>query len=119
MDPFPEEVSDIVDDGTPGEWSLTYLLFLRDMETGHDYTFTTSTNGGRRAVTTLSSAIMNKRRITPNAVPLVRLDAGGFKSQSYGMVPCPQFTIVGWVDLEGKPLSTGSLEVELNNSIPF
>jgi hypothetical protein len=119
VDPFPEEVSDIVDDGSPGEWSLAYLLFLQDLETGYSYTFSTATNGGRRAVTSLSSAIRNKRRIVPGAVPLIRLDAGGFKTQSYGMVPCPQFTIVGWVDNGGKTLSAAPLSVELNDSIPF
>jgi len=116
---FPEEVTDIDDDGVEGEWALTLFLYLRDLDNGHDYTFLTSSNGGRRAVTSLSSAILNKRRITPGAVPVVRLDPGSFKTQSFGVVARPEFTITGWVDPGGQKLKAAPLRVELDDEIEF
>src|SRR5262245_10305354 len=54
--PFPLSVEDIKDDGSVlGEWKLARLLYLRDLKTGRDFTFYSSTEGGRRALNTLAA----------------------------------------------------------------
>jgi hypothetical protein len=128
---FPQDAEEIADDDGGGEWQLASLLYLRDLNTGADYTFTTSSNGGRRAVAILAGQIGNMRFIQPGAFPIVRLDSGTFRSRQFGEISCPQFTVTGWVDADGRPLTRSSppdtapalspppLQAELDDEIPF
>jgi hypothetical protein len=55
---FPRSVDEIEDlDGGPGEWQLTEFLYLRDLETGRDCTFTASSFGSGRTVETFGAWI--------------------------------------------------------------
>ena len=76
-------------------WRDTRYLHLIDPNTGSDYTFTTDSYGGRRAVGDLKSQIANVRSAHPAAVPLVEL-AGTMMKTRFGQKPRPDFKIVGW-----------------------
>src|SRR5262249_51700600 len=100
---FPASVEQIKDDGTPGEWQRTQVVYFRDLQWGHDYSFFTSSWGGIRAVETLARQTINMRYLRPGALPLVELKSGRFRSKQYGDIPCPVFNVVGWVNDKGEP----------------
>jgi hypothetical protein len=100
---FPEEVDEIEDNGEPGEWQLSSLLYLQDLDSGADYTFSSSSFGGRRAVAQLNWQITNKRSMFPGVLPLVKLSATKFRSRDYGEIDRPEFVIVRWVGPDGEP----------------
>jgi hypothetical protein len=112
---FPADVSRIEDDGTPGQWQRTWIVYFRDLQWGHDYTFFTSSFGGSRAVGNLVRQTVNMRYLRPGALPVVRLDAGSFRSAQFGEVQCPTFTVISWVDHEGRPYPTGEQPALLNS----
>jgi hypothetical protein len=102
--PLPTSADEIEDFGDePGEWQLTSCLYLREMDDGRDYTFVTSSYGGRRAVGDLAGQSRNIRWSRPGALPMVRLDTGSFRSKQYGDVPSKRFTVLGWVTHDGQP----------------
>jgi len=112
------------------EWSLASYLYLRDFNDGNDYTFTTRSNGGTRAVDTLCRQIKNIRLGKPGAYPLVRLDSGkkDYSRLGYGLVDVPIFADVRWVTSAGEPYPTvtpataqlGRQQVnDLDDEIPF
>ena len=76
---------------------------MRDLDDGRDYSFVTTSFGGRRAVEQLCAQIANMRWQRPGAVPLVRLDTGSFQSKTYGKIASPSFTVTGWVTADGQP----------------
>jgi hypothetical protein len=95
---FPPSVEKIDDpDGGPGEWQLTAFLYLRDLEYGHDYTFTASSFGGRRAVDNLVRQTRNMRYLRLGCLPVVKLVASSFRSAKYGVIDCPVFPVERWI----------------------
>jgi hypothetical protein len=131
--PFREDLGDLDEarwelglDGNPSDpWRDSRNLYLIDEVTGEEWTFTTSTAGGRRAVSELTRQIQNIRHGGhPRACPRVRLDSEKFKSK-YGPRPRPKFTVTGWIGCE-KPaqetprLTQASRVAELiDDEIPF
>jgi hypothetical protein len=109
-------------DGKPNDpWSNQRYLYLVDPVTGSDYTFVTSSWGGRAAVEQLARQVFIKRSSAPGAIAIVQLNTGHKRSRTYGNVPCPRFDIVGWVG-EGEPQRTPArpaLTRELDDEIPF
>jgi hypothetical protein len=103
---FPEEVDEIEDDGEPGEWALSSLLYLRDLDTGADFTFVTPSASGRRSVGQLSRQITNQRMMFPTVMPVVRLTAAKFRSRHFGEIDKPEFVVIGWVAPDGERLDT-------------
>jgi hypothetical protein len=104
---FPRSLDEIDDvDGGPGEWQLTAFLYLRNLKSGGDFTLTASSFGGRRAVETLVKQVRNMRYLHPGCLPIVRLDAGTFRSQTYGEIQCPKLTVIRWINSAGEPLTT-------------
>ena len=82
--------------GKADPWHDTRYVRLVDPVTGASFTFITDSYGGRRAVGNLKSSIMNVRMAHPNALPVVRLATGTFKSPTYGPRKRPDFVIVDW-----------------------
>lgn len=102
--------------GQPSDpWSNQRYLYLIDAESGAEYTFVTSSWGGRAAVETLVRQVYIKRAQMPGAVATVRLTVGYRRSPQYGNVPAPKFDVVGWSG--GEPARPGA--VELDDEIPF
>ena len=106
-------------DGTPADpWSNQRYLYLIDPESGAEYTFITSSWGGRAAVETLARQVYVKRGSLPGAVATVRLDVGYKRSQRYGNVPAPKFEVVGW-NGQAEPEPVSARVVDLDDDIPF
>lgn len=109
-------------DGNPSDpWRDSRNLFLIDPKTGAEFTFATSSWGGRSAIEDLSRQIANVRSAYPSAAPLVKLGVEKMKTR-FGLKPKPVFEIVSWKGAEGpaqKPTPVKNLAAELNDDLPF
>jgi hypothetical protein len=125
---FPMAGRDELGDTDEDEWPLKYgepadpwsnqrYLYLIDLESGAEYTFITSSWGGRAAVEALARQVHVKRSQMPGAIATVRLTVGYRRSQQYGDVPAPKFDVVGWSGGTGEAARPGA--VELDDEIPF
>jgi hypothetical protein len=87
------------EEGPGGEpqdpWRNTRLVYLVDPKTAEAYTFSTSSWGGRGAVTDLGDQITRMRTVHADAVPIVELRAAEMPTK-YGRKSKPVFKIVGW-----------------------
>jgi hypothetical protein len=105
-------------DGKPADpWVLQQLLYLVDARTGAEYTFTTSSWGGRAAVDRLVHQVATKQRTHPDAMPTIKLEIGYKKSVKYGAIPAPVFTVISWSGERGDKVVP--LSRELDDAIPF
>ena len=103
-EPFPLDAEDIADDGSLGEWQYVAQLFLRDLDDCRDFEFSTSSQGGCRAIEELKSQTRKMRRRKTGALPVVRLDSSTFYSKRHRTdVVKPLLTVVSWVDADGNP----------------
>jgi hypothetical protein len=99
---------------------------LQRCDTKELFTYSTQSKTGRRAVGNLLRHYNRMRRSTPDDVPVVRLQAGGFqhKDDRIGWVPTPMFVVVGHAprDDAAKPelpppdTSPGG---DMNDVVPF
>src|SRR5262249_9190263 len=106
--PDREELShtdeDEWEEGPSGEpqdpWRNTRLVYLIDPQTAEAFTFSTSSWGGRAAVTDLGDQISRMRTVHPDAVPIVELRAAEMPTK-YGRKSKPIFKVVGWKSASG------------------
>jgi hypothetical protein len=77
-------------------WADTRYALLVDPKSVAEFTFTTSTIGGRQAVADLAGAVARMRTVRPGAAPLVAL-SGLEMPTRYGKKSKPYFKIVDWV----------------------
>ena len=82
--------------GKSDPYTEVWVLFFARPDTGSESTFITPTAGGFMAVEILVEEIRKKRRRSPDAYPVVRLEDTTFKTR-YGVKKRPHFAIVGWV----------------------
>src|SRR5262249_24572648 len=83
-------------DGKPKDpWQNTRFVHLVDPITDEEYTFSTSTWGGRGAVTDLADQIQRERYARPGVVPVVELRAAPMLTR-FGRKSRPLFKIVDW-----------------------
>jgi hypothetical protein len=80
-------------------WQETNYLPLKDPKDGELYTFSTSSTGGRGAISKLCKDYGTKRRMHPNQFPIVALNVDSYKHKdtTLGRIKVPEFKIVGWV----------------------
>jgi len=96
------------DGKTPRDpWQSTRLVYLVDPDTAEAFTFSTSSFGGREAVTDLAGAISRMRSAHPNALPVVSLEAAAMPTK-YGRKSKPLFKVVGW-----KAIGSGVWDAQL------
>jgi hypothetical protein len=76
-------------------WQNTRLVYFAHPVSAAMYTFSTSSGGGRSAVSALAGAIKRMRTAHPNAVPVVELRAEEMRTK-FGLKSKPAFDIVGW-----------------------
>lgn len=104
-------------DGEPADpWANQRYLYLINPANGRDFTFITSSWGGRGAVEGLVRQVGNKRRYTPGALARVKLETVFRQSLKYGAIPGPKFTIVGWDGVDGSVAAERALP---DDEIPF
>ena len=111
-------------------WSLQYYLPLENTESGEVFIFTTSSIGGRRAVSELCNAYAKRKLNGRDGQPIVRLATAEMNTKNYGKVPRPAFQIVGWDDSTSAThkISEAAIPVQpekaaanadINDEIPF
>jgi hypothetical protein len=113
-------------DGTPrNPWQNTRFVYLLDPITVEQFTFSTSSGGGRSAVTNLADQIKRMRELGhPDAMPIVELSAEPMKTK-FGQKSKPVFKIVKWHgggngnDRGSKEIAPPSLKEEMADEIPF
>jgi hypothetical protein len=122
-------------DGKPQDpWKNTRLVYLVHPVSAAAYTFSTSSGGGRSAVSELGGAIRRMRAAHPNAVPVVELRAEEMPTK-HGRKSKPKFEIVDWkvtdttetVPVERQLTAadddfgsgSGNVDRNLNDEIPF
>ena len=84
--------------GEPADpWQHQMNLVLQETTTAEIFTFSTTSDTGRRAVGNLLRHYERLRRKDNNLYPVVRLKTGGFqhKDPRVGWVPVPTFVVVG------------------------
>lgn len=82
--------------GTPRDpWVNTRLVYFVHPVSAAIYTFSTSSGGGRSAVSALAGAIKRMRSVNSTAVPIVKL-GGEEMPTKFGLKSKPKFEIVGW-----------------------
>jgi hypothetical protein len=84
------------DDKPSDPWRDTRLVLMVDQKTATQYSFTTDSAGGRRAVRELKNQIALVREEHPTARPIVEMVTGSMPSKKYGKVPAPEFKVLDW-----------------------
>jgi hypothetical protein len=83
-------------DGEPKDpWQNTRLVYLVDPQTAEAFTFSTSSWGGRGAVTDLGDQIARMRTAHRDAVPIVELRSAEMPTK-FGRKSKPVFKVVAW-----------------------
>jgi hypothetical protein len=84
-------------DGKPADpWQLQHLLPFENLTSGEVVIFTTSSMGGRSAVSELATTYARRKQKGQNGQPIVQLAAGEMKTRNFGAVARPVFEVVGW-----------------------
>jgi hypothetical protein len=89
-----------IEDGRPKDpWVEQSMFPLEDTESGELFVFTTSSVGGRIAISDLAKEWTRRlKRQKSRACPIVTLASVDMKTAKYGAVARPHFRIVGWDD---------------------
>jgi hypothetical protein len=112
-------------------WVDSRYLYLANAHDGAEYTFVTSSAGGRKAIGDLKGQIANIRYAHPTAIPVVKLDVEKWKTR-FGLKPKPLFRVLDWKRAGGnepiKQIAPTKLEAfaddapayeDMNDEIPF
>lgn len=79
-------------------WQKTNYLVMLDEE-GQLYTFVTSSKGGLSAVGELCDAYSKRRRMKPDEIPVIELNARSYMHKDYGETFAPSLKITGWTKI--------------------
>jgi hypothetical protein len=103
MPDCPEDTWPVGMDGNPScPWKWTQFLYLLDSETGESLTFSSSTTGGKIAISDLTQQIKQMRFMKPGAMPVIELQSAQMPTK-FGRKPRPFFKIVGWKSRDIEP----------------
>jgi hypothetical protein len=106
-------------------WAKTCYLALRDVSNDEIICFTSSSDGGRKAVAKLADRYDRLRHKHKAKMPVVTLGSESYQHGTYGKILKPTFRIVEWVywDDETAADPDGALQLqhtaELSDEIPF
>jgi hypothetical protein len=102
-------------------WQSQVNLVLQNVQTGELFTFSTTSQTGRRAVGNLLRHYNRMLRATPDDYPVVRLKSGGFnhKDTRVGWVHCPVFAVVGRTPRNAAATPDTSPAGDMDDQIPF
>lgn len=88
-------------DGRPSDpWVFQYLLPLENLMTGERAVFTTSSVGGRQAVSDLCREYAKRTLDGQTGQPIIRLAVSEMPTKNYGNVLRPLFEVVRWDDAQ-------------------
>ena len=115
-------------DGKPRDpWQNTRYVYFVDPDTAEAYTFSTSSSGGRGAVSDLGDQIHRKRFSKRGVVPLVELGAAPMKTK-FGNKSKPLLKVIEWIggaspgtqpkQIE-QPLAKEPVRRDMDDEIPF
>jgi hypothetical protein len=80
----------------PDPYTLVRLVYATDPQSLETFTLILRTGSGHQAAENLRGQINRMHTRYPDALLLVELGWGTFKSKKYGLIPKPTFKIVGW-----------------------
>ena len=106
-------------------WAKTVYLAMRDMSNDEIVCFTSSSDGGRKAVARLADHYDRKRHLFKAKMPIVCLEQESYQHKVYGKILKPRFNVVDWAywDDETATDPGGALQArnaaEMNDEIPF
>jgi hypothetical protein len=108
-------------DGEPEDpWKHQMNLVLQEPATGALFTFSTTSDTGRRAVGRLLRHYDRMRWSSPDTYPVVRLKPSGFtsKRKGVGWVHTPSFAVVGRTPKNSSAIPDTSAGGDMNDEIP-
>ena len=76
-------------------WQYTAYLPMLD-DTGQLYTYVTGSKGGLSMLSELSKKYSARRKMHPDDIPIIKLDARSYDHPDYGETFAPVFKIDGW-----------------------
>jgi hypothetical protein len=102
-------------------WGHHNYLPLQRRDTSEFFTFTSSSDTGRRAVGSLLRHYDRMRKAHPDELPVVRLKAGGFnhRDPKVGWVPVPVFAVVGRTPRDSAVVPDTSPQADFGDSVPY
>ena len=106
-------------------WAKTVYLAMRDVSNDEVVCFTSSSDGGRKAVAKLADRYDRLRHRFKAKMPVVTLESESYQHKIYGKILKPKFRIVDWTywDDETAADPDGALQLqhaaEINDEIPF
>jgi hypothetical protein len=106
-------------------YARTCYLAMRDLSNDEIVCFTSSSDGGRKAVARLAERYDRLRRRHKAKMPVVVLETESYQHKLYGKILKPRFNVVDWAywDNETAADPDGALQAqnaaEMNDEIPF
>ena len=113
-----EDQWEMQDDGSRRDpWQFYASVPLTRLDTGESYKFSVSSKGGLRAINGLTRVYGKRVQAKGDAaeMPIVELQPDSYKHKQYGKIFFPVLHVVGWTDVDGKPLS---LADDMDDAIP-
>lgn len=109
-----ESTWELDDKGRPKDpWVLTSVLYLKDND-GDDVTYSTSSVGGRNAVSDLCKQYGTGMSAHPGAAPIVEIGGDEYTHTKYGLTFVPTLKVVGWEG--GNAFAQAQREIEQERS---
>ncbi len=99
-------------------WSETATVSLKNPRTSEEFTFTTSSTGGRQAVAKLVYAWRHGVTQGKSGLPVITLGSDTYKHKKFGPVHFPVFKIVRWEDEDDLIAGTANADEDLDDEIP-
>ena len=106
-------------------WARTVYLAMRDVSNDEIVCFTSSSDGGRKAVAKLLDYFDRNRHRFKAKMPVVTLETESYQHPEYGKILKPKFRVVDWTywDDETAADPDGALQLqnaaEMSDEIPF
>jgi hypothetical protein len=83
-------------------WKEQISLNFTNLETGEVLKFSSSSNGGRKAITALASKFASRLKSgAADIVPVVNMVPSSYKHPKFGNVDIPKFEVVSWLTPAG------------------
>ena len=77
-------------------WQRVTYLVMRNVENDEIITFTSTSDGGRKAVAKLADRFDRLRHKHPAKMPVVTLTSESYQHKEFGKVLKPKFLLMGW-----------------------
>ncbi len=107
-------------DGVPQDpFKELRTLPIRNVETGQQFTLTTSSFYGNRALLNFVGHWNAKRKANPDKLPILKIGAAKRPTTHWGDVDVPVFSLVEWRTVGELDGTAGPTQEDLDDDIPF